>query len=193
MRPLLCALAALAASVPALAQPVPARAGFPVQKGSVSLDGSANVSSSRVGDGDRVTFVSVQPSALFFVADGLALGASASLSRSSFGDGLSATSYGVGPTAAYFFGGPGRTVYPFVSAGASVARSSFSGDPGLDSDATTLLGAEVSGGGVFMLSRTVGLSGEAYYQAQSATSGDFDDSVGANALGLRAGFVAFLF
>ncbi len=184
MRVSLCALAILVAS-----GPVSAQAGFPIQKGSVSLDGTANVSSSQFGDSDRTTTISAQPSALFFVADGLAVGATVSLARTSFGGDNTATSYGIGPTAAYFFGGPESTVYPFVSVGASFSRASFSGD----GDDLSIFGGEVAGGAVFMLSRTVGLTGEAYYQAQSVSSDGFDDSFDGNEFGLRAGFVAFLY
>ena len=176
------ALATLAASAPALAQ-----AAFPVQRGNVSLDGSASFSSTRVGDSDRITVASVSPSALFFVADGLAVGATVSLARVS-GGGDPQTSYGIGPSAAYFFGGPDRRVYPFVGAGASFSRLS---------DDLTALGGEVTGGAVFMLSRTVGLSGEAFYQSQSysrdgAAVFGGEESFGVDEFGVRAGIVAFL-
>ena len=165
-----------------LTAPVAAQTGYPVQKGNVSLGGTASFSSSQFEDSDRLTTLTLSPSALFFVADGLAVGGNASFIRAS-SDGDSSSSFGIGPRIAYYFGGPASSVYPFVSAG--VAYTSLN-------ENLSALGGEVAGGAVFMLSRSVGLSGEAYFQAQSYSFDGLDESLSGNEFGFRGGIVAFL-
>ena len=165
-----------------LAPAVSAQAGFPVQRGSVSLGGTAGLSSQSTGGDDRITVLALAPSALYFVADGLGIGGTVSYQGVHDGDEWGHF-LGLGPRVAYYLGGPESRVYPYAQAGLFYTTS--------DQDIQSL-GGDVAAGALVMLSRAVGLNAEAYYETQSVSFGGFQDQ-DRNAFGLRAGITAFVY
>jgi hypothetical protein len=165
-------------TIPASAQ------SYAVDRGSVLVGGSAGWSSADTGDDSsgRFTTLLLNPSALYFVAPGLAMGGDATLVR--YGrDDNSSTSVGVGPTIAYYFGGGPRPVYPFLSANIHYARG------GLGTDgAYSTWNYSASAGAVAMLADAVGINGSLYFR------NDRDDVDNwHNTVGLAFGISAFVF
>ena len=176
---------------------------YPVDRGSWLVGGSASLVSQEVLQGgvpgeetERATLVTLRPSAQYFVIPGLAVGADLTLAYSAQDD-FSTTTLGAGPSLGYYVGGPDRRAVPFVATRLSVQRSSVRVDTdlpfGFDLDRTqTRLVFDVSGGGLVMLARNVGVTGELFY---SVTDNDLDDDdrPATDAFGLRFGIAAFVF
>lgn len=179
-------LAGLSAS--ALAAPVSAQS-YATDQGSFVLGGSAGFSSTgHSSDGvsadERITSLHASPTVQYFVRPGLSLGGSVVLSRQSQGESSLAT-VGAGPTVSYFFGGPDRSVYPFVSADALYLNTESEGS------SSSNLGYRGSVGALVMLSRSVGLNASLYYQEQGTDGDDFEFDT--DTYGLAVGFSAFTF
>lgn len=151
---------------------------YATDKGSLLLAGSFGLTSygERGGEG-RSTLLSINPNISYFVIPGLALGADLGI-FTFFEGGFSSTSLSVGPKLAYFFGGPTSTTRPFLASALTYGRYS-----GSDS----VLGADVSGGALFMLTRSVGITTEAFYQTFS-----YSDDDSSNSFGLRGGVTVFV-
>lgn len=181
----------LLATMPAAAQ----EASYAAGRGSVLVGGSGSFSSMKVdGRDDRITRVTLRPSALFFVVPHVAVGGSLVFDRL-WNIGTDATTVGIGPSIGYFAGGPEARVLPFARASALLQRSTGGADVGPDYT-TNNLGFSISAGGVFLLSRHVGLSAAAYFSdLSSSTSSDGQEDVesGANEFGIELGIEAFLF
>lgn len=179
--------------VPSLAQ----AQSYAVDKGSVLIGGDVNITGSGLfgPDAARIWQVQFNPNAQYFVAPGLAVGGNLRLNYVSNSEYYRSSSYGVGPTVSYYFGQSERKLYPYMSAGIGLIRlttrsvASIGGDS-METKSTTL-GADMSGGLLFMLTRGVGLSGELFYNAQNF-SGKID-GVDQNTFGFRIGISAFVF
>lgn len=158
-----------------------------LDRGSINIAGDAAFTSSGSasnGDDDRTTQLIIRPTAQYFVIPGLALGGEVVVAHTSR-DNNSSTSIGAGPSVAYYFGRGERTVHPFVSASLTVLRTSFEND--FTDQSTSATAYRGSGGILLMLSRSVGITGELFYQGQN--SEDFDR----NTYGLAFGVSAFVF
>jgi hypothetical protein len=157
---------------------------YAVDRGSVLVGGSASWTSADTGDSDggRLSTLLLNPSVLYFVAPGLALGGDATLARYARDD-YSSTSVGVGPAIAYYFGGSRRSLYPFLSANVHYARSGL-GD-GTSGSAWSYSG---SAGAVAMLADAVGINGSLFYRNERDDLGDWRNTVG-----LAFGISAFVF
>lgn len=186
MRKHLLALILLVASaVPALAQT------YAIDRGSVVLDGTVSYTSQggdlyESGGGDRVNTALLNPSVMYFISPGLAVGGDLYVERISVSD-ASVTTLGIGPAVSYYFGEPESTAYPFLSA--SVLYTTLNSE---FADATGF-GIAFGGGAAFMLSRAVALVGEAEYILESLSVDGFDDSADGNTFRLGLGIAAFLF
>jgi hypothetical protein len=125
-----------------------------------------------------VTVAQLQPDVQYFVLPGLALGGSAGLSTDFDG----ATAFAIGPQVSYYFGRGERRAYPYLSAG--VSYQGLSGDD-------PALGQNAAVGGVFMVSRAVGLDAGVRYSGfgfdQDGTRSRIDS------FALALGFTAFAF
>jgi hypothetical protein len=186
MRKHLLALILLAASAaPALAQT------YAIDRGSIVLDGTVSYTSQggdlyESADGDRLNTALLNPSVMYFISPGLAIGGDLYVERISVSD-ASLTTLGIGPAISYYFGEPESTVYPFVSA--NVVYANLSSDFG---DASGF-GVAFGGGAAFMLSRAVGLVAEAEYMLESLEIDGVGESTDGNTFRLGLGIAAFLF
>lgn len=175
----LALLAALLATLPAAAQ----AQSHATDRGSMLLGGSAGFSShgyrvEGVEEQERATVLHFMPSVQYFVLPGLALGGDVNVTRYSNRDGSSAQ-YGVGPAVSYYFGGPEKSVLPFLSGSLLYLRSSANDD--------SQTGYSASAGAVFLFNRSVGLRGSLYYNGWSM------EDVRSNTYGVGIGFTAFAF
>lgn len=136
--------------------------------------------------GDRVNTVLLNPSVLYFVAPGVALGGELYVENASQGD-VSVTTIGVGPTIAYFFGDSDSSVYPFV--GANVVYSSLSTD-GFDASG---FGFGLAGGADFMLTESVAITAQLDYSIENLSVDQANEAFSGNTLRLMLGVAAFLF
>jgi hypothetical protein len=154
-----------------------------VDRGSLLVGGSAGWSSASTGgsDGSRFSTLMLNPSVLYFVAPGLALGGDATLVRYARDDN-SSTSAGIGPAIAYYFGGARRPVYPFVSANVQYAHNSSLGD------SYSTWGYMGSAGAVAMLDDAVGINGSLYFRNDRDNLDEWHNTVG-----LAFGISAFVF
>ncbi|HET6232378.1 MAG TPA: outer membrane beta-barrel protein [Longimicrobiaceae bacterium] len=183
-RAVMLAAAALAAL------PMSSRAqAYAVDRGSYILQGSAGWSSSRFTTEiagatvhQRSTDVVLTPAVQYFVRPGLALGGQVNVLHSASG-GNSSTAYGIGPKATYYFGRGERTYYPYISAGATYVRETFSH--------ANAVGGDGSAGAVFMLTRSVALDGSLYYRHLQNNGDDVKQRI--NNFGLGIGVTAFAF
>jgi hypothetical protein len=180
----------LAALLLTLALALPASA----QEYAIDLGGSASFTTQggdlyEDQDGGRRTTLLVNPTALYFVAPGFAIGGEAFISRRGQGGG-STTSLGIGPSIAYFIGGPDSSAYPFFSASGFISSTEFSGV------SQTGLGGQFSGGVAIKLSRSVALTGSTFLLIESVDfSNEFGDSasISGNTFGFELGVTAFIF
>ena len=162
---------------------------FATDRGSWLAGGTASLASHENDfDGERLTFVTFNPSVQYFVIPGLTVGGSLDLSYISQED-FANTLVGVGPEVGYYAGGPERRLFPFARARVTLLAASF--NTGGGSGRNTNASLDLSAGGVLLIARNVGLTGEAFYQH---TDFDFDDEgSGSNSFGLRFGIAAFVF
>ena len=158
----------------------------PVDKGSISLGGAACFASAggELHGDDRMTTIALNPSVLYFVVGGLAIGGEVRFTRMSSGD-ESDTSWGVGPKLAYFFfGGTDSPVHPFVAASYDYSRAV---------DWYTASEITCAAGAAFMVARNVALTGEAFYAIESSRADGADASLDGDVFGLRLGIATFIF
>jgi hypothetical protein len=165
-----------------------AQDGYATGRGSMIIGGSANFTSSQSGDNGRLTTFGLQPSVQYFVSRGLALGGSVSFDRSWAGD-QSLTSYGLGPVVSCYFPDPNNRLYPFLSLRAGYLRSAFR-NPGEERDGSGT-SARAAGGVLYMLSASVGINSELFYQ--SVSQSEEGQTLDSNAFGLAVGITAFIF
>lgn len=183
-------VAASIVSSPVLAQ------GSPVGKGSWIISGSAGISSQKVDGADgSITVVNLAPSALYFVAPGLAIGGAVSFGYFTTPQ-SSSTSFGVGPSIRYYFADKAAKTLPFVSA--TVAPTWQSSDPKgstVPSTSSNNLSVEGTIGFTHLLVPHVGITGEAYYNHLSLNSdrGTLHVDQSAYTIGVRFGLTAFVF
>jgi hypothetical protein len=172
-----------------------AQSSGPTSKGNALVGGTASFSRTTqdVGDDDddeSATSVQFSPDILYFVAPRFAIGGVLAWGRTS-GGGSSSSSTTLGPEVRVFFADPASRTQPYL--GATVARvwSRYDTPFGEGSPNATSVGA--TAGVIWMVSRQVGISSEAFYLRTS------QDNIPANApdisvsgFGLRFGFAAFL-
>jgi opacity protein-like surface antigen len=180
-----------------LALPVAAQSRGPTDKGSILVAGSASIvrSTSEVGDVEvKTTGVSLNPSLLFFIAPKFAIGGQLGLSRVSNDDG-DATSWLLGPAARLYFGEPSARTLPYVGAGVSFGGFSTDDDDSDQNFSSDLWGFEGVAGLTWMVSRQVGITGEAFFERATIESDDavFSAEQTRTDFGIRFGFAAFLF
>ena len=160
---------------------------FALDRGSINIAGDAaftSSGSSSNGDDDRTTQFILTPTAHYFVIPGLAVGGDLVVSHFSR-ENNSSTTFGGGPSVAYYFGRGERKVYPFVSGSVTLLRTSF--DNSFTNQSTSSTGYRGSGGVLLLLSRSVGITGELFYQGQNS------DNFDTNTYGLAFGVSAFVF
>ena len=185
MRKLLLAASMLFTALSATAQAQTGEPTYALDRGSLIIGGEASFTSSGIdGDDDRTTTLMVNPAVQYFVRPRLALGGELNLARYSVGD-QSVTLFGVGPRITYFFGGPDTRLHPLLSGSVSWVRSSY-GDDQSDSQA----GYRAAAGALYRLTRSVGITGELFYQGEIENS---DEDLGLNTFGLQFGIAAFVF
>ena len=105
------------------------------------------------------------------------------------------TSYGVGPAVRYYFARGATRTLPYVGASARLGRiSTDQGDS--ETRSTSQWGVEGTAGLTWLLSRQVGILGEAYVnrfeQSLDPVTGGASPDVASTAFGLRFGVAAFL-
>lgn len=173
-----------------IAGPVSAQ-DFAIDKGAFVLDGTISFNSDggelfENVDGDRANTVLLNPSVLYFVAPGLAIGGELYVENASQGD-FSVTTIGVGPEVTYFFGGPESTVYPFIAAGVSYASLSS------DFVDASGIGFGFGAGAAFMLTSSVAITAGGSYEISNLSVDQTNETQSGNTIRLELGVAAFLF
>ena len=163
----------------------------PTDRGSKILSGTASVSHTSSGGG--VTNVSLQPSLLYFMADRVALGGGIGLSYAD-GENASVTTWSLGPELRFYFKSSSAKTLPYVGAAVRFGASNADSDISEGADAS-FWALEGVAGLTFMLSRQVGVAGEAFVSRDEQT---FDTQLAdvtnsATRFGLRFGITAFIF
>jgi hypothetical protein len=176
-----------------------AAADFAIDKGSWILGGGVGFEIQggdryENADGDKVTMISFDPFAGYFLMPGLVAGAQVIFDSETQGD-VKDTAYGIGPMVGYYMGGPYATMYPFASVrfnyvkhkdeypdpiGTGTVENKWGG---------TSLGFSV--GATKMLCRNVGVRLALFYAIDSYKP-DEGDSVDGNRMGLRVGLESFI-
>lgn len=186
-------LALCVAAVQVQAQQAGATAGNPLQEGSWLVAGSARIArvTSKTGAFEsKTTAISVNPIAMKFIQNRIAVGGELGLGYSKTG-GTKVTTWLLGPAFRYFFFEPPEQNLPFVGAAVMLGSTSF--DSGPTSSSTSTLGFEAVGGVTRMVSRNVGLTGEAYLSRTTANPDGTAASTTTTDFGLRAGISAFVY
>jgi|SaaInl4_150m_RNA_FD_contig_91_402738_length_1107_multi_3_in_0_out_0_1 hypothetical protein len=168
----------------------------PIAKGSKIIAGDFMFASAggdlyKDSEDNRYNTIQLSPSGSYFLIDGLALGIATSLNWGSQGD-YSSTTWAVGPQVTYFInlGKAEKTkgsVYPFV--GASFMYQSSTVDFGSGESTTTGYTIVMGAGACYMLTESVGLTGQAAYQMDSQENGS---SKSGSMLVVKAGLISFL-
>ena len=173
-----------------------------VDRGSLVLGGGAAVSRTRTEfvpstgaeSTDDATQLSLTPSLLYFVRPGLAVGGEASFTYTDRGE-VNSTAVGVGPAVRYYFARGATRTLPYVGASARLGRISTDGGDGGTRN-TSQWGFEGTAGLTWLLSRQVGILGEAYVnrfeQALAPQTGPSTLDLTVTGFGLRFGVAAFL-
>jgi len=159
-------------------------ADYPIDKGSVMIDGSGMFSSSGSEDADdRLTEIMLNAGVSFFVIPNLSIGGNLTLEHASYGS-ETATLLGMGPKLAYYFGDRDSRTYPFV--GASLTYNGYSNH----NDYTAFF-LNFGAGVVHMLNDYVALMGRGFFQLGFY---DFDgEGETINSFGILAGIAAFIY
>lgn len=159
---------------------------YPMDRGSFLVSGTAGFTSHSTSyddDAGRTTSFAIRPNVQYFAAPGLALGGVLGFSYHKFDDN-SHTTYSVGPAVNYYLGGPEKKVYPYVG-----VQSSFN-----FSKERTDMSGKLLAGGVLMIAKNVGLTGEAFYNIFRVDFEEEDrDPMNDNAFGVTFGIAAFVF
>src|SRR5689334_9473945 len=150
-----------------------ARNDSPIRKGTVQVAGTAAFYHDRdIGNDNGWTLFELMPRVGYFVTRGLAVSANLQF-RKVWGEDQRSTAWGVGPGLTYYFTTPARRFYPFVSARSLFTRTrshvdEHTFDNGITLPPSTSTGFTdswlLSAGGLFMISRQVGISTELFYQ-----------------------------
>jgi hypothetical protein len=179
------------------ALPAAAQSRGPTDKGSILAAGTASFvrSSFEIDDNDEtITGITVNPTLLFFVAPRVAVGGQLGISRVSSDNG-SGTSWLLGPAARLYFGEASSRTLPYVGLGVSFGGSSSDSDDSNLESSSDIWGLEGIAGLTWMVTRQVGITGEAFFQRTSyENDGPFAASEQKRTdIGIRFGFAAFLF
>lgn len=194
----------------------------PVAKGMMYMDGAWTGNFAVKGgdlnkdaDDESQTYLQLNPSVGYFLADGIAIGATVKFESWKQGD-VKENSFGAGPKIMWFptaknADDPQGGLLPFLSA-SFMFESTKSEYPAfdfelsklaaaMDTDETKYSGyaARFSGGGVWMLSNAWGVHGEAYFELQNAKATYTPaegpevkgDGVSGNEMGIMLGVIAF--
>ena len=174
---------------------------LPLDRGTLQLGGALGLAwlggdLQENADGSRTVALVLDPRFGYFVADRLALGTTVAYERTS--SNITDSSFlTVGPNVSYYFGRTPRPYVPFVTAlvGYSHAWTDFAtpaGAPPLEFRAS---GAAVGAGAgvLYVVSPSVGITGEGFVQARFYGSDAGLDSPTANRFGFRLGATVFLF
>lgn len=174
---------------------------LPLDRGTVQVGGS--IGFARLGgdlqanaDESRTSAIVLDPRFGFFVADRLALGTTFAYETTS-SNVTDSSILTIGPNLSYYIGRPPRPFYPFVTALAGYSRASTDfttpeGVPPLEFRASGFaLGAGL--GVLYLVSPSVGITGEGFFQSAFYGSDAGVDSPTANRFGLRLGATVFLF
>ena len=166
---------------------------YAVDRGSVLIDGQASFTSTGTGeeDEDRVTQLSINPALQYFILPGLALGGEITIARS-WEDDYSAWTYGIGPAVTYYFGDGERPWYPYLGATAQFLRAGQEVDNVPEIPDVTVWAYKGAAGALFLISRSVGVNAELFYQVTRRES-DSDFDFEQNVYGLAVGISAFVF
>jgi outer membrane protein len=163
-------------------------------RGSMLIAGSASLSHTS-GEGSSATNMSLQPSLHYFVANRIALGGELGYSYTDFDNG-SATSWRLGPAARLYFGSATAKVLPYLGTAVQFGSGSAKTERPVPNETdASLWGIQGIAGLTFMISRNVGISGEAFLQREEST---FETSTAKvtttlTQYGLRFGVAAFVF
>ncbi len=195
MRLILLALAAGLFVPNALAQRLP------LDRGTLQVGGT--IGFARLGgdlqanaDGSRTSAIVLDPRLGYFLADRLAIGTTFAYENTS-SNVADSSILTIGPNVSYYFGREQHPFYPFVTAlvGYSRASTDFAtpeGPPPLEFRASGVaLGASL--GLLYMVSPSVGVTGEGFVQSSFYGSDAGVDSPTANRFGFRLGATVFLF
>ena len=180
----------------------------PIQKGSIQIGGTADVSHTEPdGGGAALTIVEAFPRFGYFVVKGLALSANGRFRRASSEaqatvKDQSSTELGIGPGVSYYVATPVARLFPFVSARVLYNRTSTHAElvpsgTKIESRINTVVWLG-SAGALFMLGKHVGLTTEAFYQRnknkiRSGGGGAPEVSSDSNTYGIQWGIIAFLY
>ena len=163
---------------------------FAIDQGAIRIGGTISFTSAGGElygfDRERVNSAILNPSALYFVLPGFAVGGGLRVENTSQGD-FSTTTIGIGPEAIYYFGNPDSRLYPFVGAG--IGYSSLNAE-GFDNSGV-YYGFEI--GAAFMLSESVALTTQMDYSIHHQSVDQLDESFTGTIFGLSVGVAAFLF
>lgn len=178
----------------------------PIQKGSVQIGGTADISRTEpAGGGSALTIVEAFPRAGYFVARGLALNLNGRLRKTWAEDQPSAknqgsSEWGLGPGISYYVSTRSPKFYPFISGRALYNKSSSHAElipsgTKVESGVTTKVWLG-SVGALYMLADHVGLTSEAFYQRNDNTarnSPSTEASSKSNTFGIQWGITAFIY
>jgi hypothetical protein len=169
----------------------------PTDRGSILVGGTASVSRStyEIGDTDNTsTGISLSPDLLVFVAPRFALGGRLGLSWVDYDDGRS-SSWLIGPAARFYFAPGSARTLPFLGASVSFGGATSENDVVDSTVESDVWAVEGVAGITWMLSRQVGITGEAFLERANITNGTSlsDVETRRTDLGVRFGFAAFFF
>ncbi len=201
-----------------LAMAASAMAENPVAKGMLFMDGAwtgnfaiKGGDLNKGGGDDNQTYLQLNPTLGYFLANGIAIGATVMFESWTWGD-YKENGFGAGPKVMWFptaanADDPKGKILPFL-AGSFVFQSFKTETPEFEflakraaSDETKTSGyaARLSGGGVWMLTNGFGVHGEAYFELQNAKTTFTPaegpelegDGVSGNEFGIMLGVIGF--
>ena len=168
---------------------------YAVDRGSVLIDGQASFTSTGAeingeDTDDRVTQFSLTPNLLYFVLPGLAVGGEITFARA-WDDDDSNLAYGIGPAVTYYFGAGERPWYPYLGGSVQFMREERDSDDGPNLPDVSFRVYKGSAGLLFMMSRSVGINAELFYQVARQETDNLE--LERDVYGLAVGVSAFVF
>ncbi len=201
-----------------LAMAASAMAENPVAKGMLFMDGAwtgnfaikggdlnkgmvYNEETNTFEEGDSPTYLQLNPSLGYFIANGIGIGATVMFENYSQGD-YKENGFGAGPRILWFptaanADEPKGKILPMVAASFLFTSEKVEFGPN-DEIKVSGYAARLSGGGVWMLTNGFGVHGEVYFELQNAKTtvtddeGEFEgDGVSGNEFGIMLGVLGF--
>jgi hypothetical protein len=143
-------------------------------------------------DNKRMTSISLEPDAMFFILPNIFLGVTMDFERSSQGD-WNKTQIGIGPSVGLGLQPPGSQTWPFLAAGFQFNSSKEKPGAGVGEEKSTGSDIALGGGVIYSVRKHLGIELDLAYVIHKEKPEGADKSVSGNVIAVGIGLAGILF